>query len=104
MTQEDDSTYLPEKPESQTVLYRALDQLKHLAGTDRNSFFEPTPGTKPCICNRILKLWDSNQLCQLHRRKPLHREKQSEPVTAGWAKPLAQTVVYIPMDISLMLT
>ncbi len=42
MTQEDDSTYLPEKPESQTVLYRALDQLKHLAGTDRNSFFEPT--------------------------------------------------------------
>jgi len=28
--------YIPEKPERQTILYRASDQLKHLAGTDRN--------------------------------------------------------------------
>ncbi len=36
--------------------------------------------------------------------EPLHREKQSEPVTAGWAKHLIPFVVYVPIDISVMLT
>jgi len=36
--------------------------------------------------------------------EPLHREKQSEPVTAGWAKHLIPFVVYVHTDISRMLT
>ena len=75
---------------------------------------ELTPGTNEGAFGRVLHLSQDSEALEFKSAmpaiqgrcfaEPLHREKQSEPVTAGWAKHLLPIVVYVPIDISLMLT
>ena len=94
-----------------TALHRALDQVKQDAERHKQ---EPTSGRNEGAFGRVLHLSQDSEALGFKSAmpaiqgtcfaEPLHREKQSEPVTADWAKPLLPFVVYVPIDISLMLT
>lgn len=70
------------------------------------------PGTNEGALGRVLHLSQDSEALGFKSAMPaigqmsnlMHREKQSEPVTAGWTKSLLPFVVYVRIDTSLMLT
>lgn len=97
--------YTRKSEETQTALHRVLDQVKQVAQRHEQE------ATSEGAFGRVLHLLQDSEALGFKSgmpgrcfAEPLHREKQSEPVTAAWAKHLLPFVVYVPIDICHMLT